>query len=76
MPIKTQKNIVNLMAVMAVLLMLSLSSKWDAEDAQATANQAQYVKTLAQQEADERKAEFNRLAFEGERMTGFAGDIK
>jgi type II secretory pathway component PulK len=76
MPIKTQKTIVNVMAVMAVLLMLSISSGWDAEDAQAAANQAQYVKTLAQQEADERKSEFNRLAFEGERMNGLAGDIK
>lgn len=65
-----------MMAVMAVLLMLSLSSKWDAEDAQAAANQAQYAKKLAKQEADERKAEFNRLAFEGERLTGYAGDMK
>lgn len=73
---KTQKNIVNVMAVMAVFAMLSISSKWDAEDAQAAASQAQYVKTLAKQEADERKREFNALAFEGERLTGYAGDMK
>lgn len=76
MQIKTQKTIVNLMAVLVAFAMLSLSSKWDEEDAQAAANQAQYVKALAQQEAEERKREFNVLAFEGERLTGFTGDMK
>lgn len=76
MPIKTQKTIVNVLAALAVFAAFSIVGTWEQEDAQAAANQAQYVKALAKQEADERKREFNALAFEGERMTGFAGDIK
>ena len=52
----------------------------DYQDQLAAIEHAQYVKSLAKAEAkaeaDERKREFNRLAFEAERMTGFAGDMK
>jgi hypothetical protein len=60
----------------AVILALGVMGAIEKKDQQAAADHAQFVKQLAkQEEAYERKAEFNRLALEGERMTGYAGDI-
>jgi len=73
---KTQKTIINLLALVLFIAAFSWVSNEDYKDAKISAEHAQYVKQLAKQEADERKAEFNRLAFEGEYMTGFEGDIK
>lgn len=75
MNIKTQKTVVNIFAVLIFLVAFSWLSNDDYKEQIKAQEHANYVRELAKQEADERKAEFNRLAFEGERMTGFAGDM-
>ena len=55
-----------------VLATYALMGGYDAEDTLAAEEHAKHAMQLAQQEEDERKAEFNYLAAKATRMTGFA----
>ena len=59
-----------------IVILLVLMSNVDAKDQSVVQAHKEDVLRLAKEEALERKRDFNKLAFEAERMTGIKGAMK
>lgn len=76
MKTKNAKTIINTLTAIALIAVYTWASNDDYKEQIKSQDNADYVRELSRQEAEEKKREFNVLAFEAQRLTTYAGDLK